>query len=79
VLRFHPRVAERVEETHWHRSEKTTRQPDGYLLWQARIAEPREMRSFIRGWGADCEVLKPDWLRDEIAAELQQAAGLYEE
>jgi hypothetical protein len=55
VLKFHPRVAGRVKETRWHRSEDVTEQPDGYLLWRARIAEPQEMLPWVRGWvGSRC-------------------------
>ncbi|RME73375.1 MAG: WYL domain-containing transcriptional regulator [Chloroflexi bacterium] len=77
ILRFHPRVAERVQETQWMPGEQVEMQADGYLHWRARVAEPREMKPWIRGWGADCEVLAPEWLREEIAIELRQAAGIY--
>ncbi len=77
VLRFHPRVAHRVRETQWHRSEQVEEQADGSLLWRARVAEPREMKPWIRGWGPDCEVLSPEWLRQEIAEEMRQAAEVY--
>jgi CRISPR-associated endonuclease/helicase Cas3 len=43
VLRFSPHVARRVQETRWHRSERTEPQPDGSLVWRAQIAEPKEM------------------------------------
>jgi len=32
VLRFHPRVADRVRETRWHSSQQTEEQPDGSLI-----------------------------------------------
>jgi WYL domain-containing protein len=35
------------------------------------------MQPWIRSWGAQVEVLAPDWLRDRIAAELRQAADQY--
>jgi len=41
------------------------------------VSEPLEMQPWIRSWGAQVEVLAPDWLRLRIAAELQQAAGKY--
>ena len=78
VLRFHPRVAARVQETHWHRSASTTPQADGYLLWEAQIAEPREMLPWIRGWGGDCEVLAPEGLREKLEREVRRMALLYE-
>ena len=77
VLRFHPRVAARVRETQWHRSEKVEEQPDGYLLWRARVAEPQEMLPWIRGWGADVEVLEPEELRERMMGEARRLAEAY--
>jgi CRISPR-associated endonuclease/helicase Cas3 len=77
VLRFHPRVAHRVRETRWHRSERVEEQPDGYLLWRAQVAEPQEMVPWIRGWGADVEVVGPKELRDRMAGEARRLAETY--
>jgi predicted DNA-binding transcriptional regulator YafY len=77
VLKFHPRVAGRVKETRWHRSEELVEQPDGYLLWRAWIAEPQEMLPWIRGWGADCEVVEPEGLRNELTDEARKLAEIY--
>jgi CRISPR-associated endonuclease/helicase Cas3 len=55
-----------------------TEQPDGYLLWQANIAEPQEMLPWIRGWGADCEVLGPKELRHELVRETKQLMRVYQ-
>lgn len=77
VLKFHPRVAHRVGETRWHRSEQVVLQEDGSLLWRALIAEPREMMPWIRGWGADAEVLEPNWLRNEIIMDVNELISIY--
>lgn len=77
VLKFYPRVAGRVKETRWHRSERVEEQPDGYLLWRARIAEPQEMLPWIRGWGADVTVLDPQELRETLMGEAKALANLY--
>jgi len=66
VLKFHPRVAGRVKETRWHRSEEAVDQSDGYLLWRAWIAEPKEMLPWVRGWGSDVEALEPEKLREAL-------------
>lgn len=76
-LRFHHRLKTRLDETRWHPSQRLHVQEDGYVLWSAQIAEPREMLPWIRGWGADVEVLAPDWLRVEIANEAERTARLY--
>jgi len=77
VLKFHPRVAHRVRETRWHRSEQVEDAPDGSVLWRARVAEVQEMVPWIRGWGADCEVLEPSELREKLATEARRLARRY--
>ncbi len=77
VLKFHPRVAHRVRETQWHRSEQVTEQPDGSLLWRARVAEPQEMMPWIRGWGADVEVVGPENLRETLTRHARSLAKVY--
>jgi predicted DNA-binding transcriptional regulator YafY len=78
ALRFHPRVARRVAETRWHPSERVIEMSDGGLLWRAQVAEPQEMLPWIRGWGADVEVLEPESLRLSIAAEIELMRGIYQ-
>ncbi|TCW62117.1 CRISPR-associated helicase Cas3' [Treponema sp. J25] len=77
VLRFHPRVAQRVKESRWHLSQKIQEQENGYLLWQADIAETTEMLPWIRGWGADVEVLEPPELREVLVKEAKRLVKLY--
>ncbi len=78
VLKFHPRVVRRVKETTWHRNEEKVEQSDGYLIWQAKIAEPQEMMPWIRGWGADVEVLEPEELRVEMLREVKRLMQNYQ-
>jgi len=77
ALKFSSRVARRVQETRWHHSEKEELQPDGSILWRAQIAEPKEMLPWIRGWGADVEVLEPKGLREEIIQHVRDMATQY--
>jgi len=76
-LRFSPRVAKRVQETLWHHTQQIMPQPDSSLIWQAQIADWREMLPWIRGWGADCEVLEPENLRKQMEQEIQKMANAY--
>jgi len=78
VLKFGSRVANRVRETRWHRSEQVTQLEDGGLLWRARVAEPQEMLPWIRGWGADCEVLEPERVRQQITQESNRLVEVYQ-
>lgn len=77
VLRFSPRVARRVKETRWHRSQVIEDQADGSLIWRGRIAEPREMLPWVRGWGADVEVLAPANIRESVAEEARKMVEVY--
>ncbi len=76
-LRFHNRVRQRLLETHWHPTEQITDEEDGSVTWQGAIAEPQEMLPWIRGWGADVEVLEPKNIRDAIAIDADRTARLY--
>jgi predicted DNA-binding transcriptional regulator YafY len=75
-LRFSQFVSKRVRETRWHPSEKLTDTAEG-LVWEAQIGDITEIRPWIRGWGADCEVLEPAGLRDEMIAEARRLARRY--
>ncbi len=77
VLRFHPRVARRVQETQWQRGQQVEVQPDGWLLWRAKVAEPQEMLPWIRGWGGDVKVMEPEELCEMQIVEASRLADLY--
>jgi CRISPR-associated endonuclease/helicase Cas3 len=77
VLRFHPRVAMRVRETRWHPSQRLEEQADGALLWRAQVAEPQEMLPWVRGWGADVEVVEPEKLRAVVGREATKLLEIY--
>lgn len=77
VLLFAYRVVDRVLETRWHPAQFLQPQDNGSLLWSAVVAEPREMMPWIRGWGADVEVIEPASLRADIAAEAERTLKLY--
>lgn len=79
VLRFGPAVYRRVMETRWHPSEDKQDDPDrpGYLRWSAQVAETTDMLPWIRGWGADVEVLEPKGLREKLMREARKMAEMY--
>jgi len=77
VLRFTPRVAARVIATTWHESQQLRELANGGVELRLVIAEPTEIRSWILGWGQECEVVSPVGLRESILGELVAAASLY--
>jgi len=79
VLRFSEKVKARVLETRWHPSQQTrddTEKP-GSLLWEVQVADTLDLIPWVRGWGADVEVLEPEGLRNALKREVQKMARLY--
>ncbi|MCZ2115267.1 MAG: WYL domain-containing protein [Anaerolineae bacterium] len=76
-LRFTPEVTPRVRETVWHPSQTIRDAPEGGCVWEAQIAEWREMEPWVRGWGSAVEVLEPAEMRASVAEEMRRAAGVY--
>jgi proteasome accessory factor B len=78
VLQFSPDVAALVKERTWHASQTIDELDDGGVLLTVRVSDPREMRPWIRSWGADVEVLEPPQLRAEIAEQAQRMMQQYQ-
>lgn len=77
VLRFTEAARPFVVERQWHPSQQIEDIPEGGCLMRVHVSEPLEMQPWIRSWGAQVEVLAPEWLRERIAEELRQAAEKY--
>ncbi len=77
VVRFSPAATPRVRERCWHPSQTIDLEPDGGCVLHVHVSEPIEMQPWIRSWGAQAEVLSPDWLRERVADELRRAADRY--
>lgn len=79
ILRFHPDVAKRVMETQWHPSQQLAAddQQAGYLQMAVDVADFTDLKPWIRTWGANCEVLAPNQLRNEMIGEARRLAMLY--
>lgn len=68
----------RLKESIWHPLQKPlVGTVDGGCLWEAQVAEPREMLPWIRGWGGDVEVLEPEGLREMLVREVRKMARVY--
>jgi len=77
VLRFSAAAKPFVLERNWHPSQHIDLAPDGGCVLHLQVSEPLEMQPWIRSWGAQVEVMAPEWLRQRIAEELAQAAAHY--
>ena len=77
VLRFAPSVVRRVKESIWHHSQKIDDLPDGSCLFTVQIGSTREIKPWVRSWGAAVEVLEPVEFRQEMIEEVLQLMHLY--
>jgi CRISPR-associated endonuclease/helicase Cas3 len=77
-LRFSPGAAtKRLRETRWHPTETVQDLSDGSCIWEAQVSAWEEMLPWVRGWGADVEVLEPEKLRNLMRRETRRLAQLY--
>ena len=78
ILRFAPgQATRRVKESIWHPTQTIAETANGGCLWTAQVAEWQEMVPWVRGWGADCEVLEPEELRGTLRVETRRLVRLY--
>jgi CRISPR-associated endonuclease/helicase Cas3 len=77
-LRFSAYVTPRVKESVWHPSQTIRDLPEGGCVWEAQIAEVREMEAWVRGWGADVEVLGPEGLREKVIMHVRRLNRQYQ-
>jgi predicted DNA-binding transcriptional regulator YafY len=75
-VRFSPEVEKRVKETLWHPSQEISDTPDGCEM-KVQIGDLVEIENWIRGWGADCEVLAPRTLRETMIKHTRRLAHMY--
>jgi predicted DNA-binding transcriptional regulator YafY len=75
-LRFSHYVTPRLKETLWHPSQTIEDTPEG-CIWTAQIGDDLEIENWIRGWGADCEVVEPPALRDRVMQHVRRLSQLY--
>jgi len=71
-LRISPRGAHHVLERRWHESQQNTNLPGGYVQVEFALSDYGDVTRFILSFGSDCEVLEPEDLRAQIAAEVQK-------
>jgi predicted DNA-binding transcriptional regulator YafY len=77
-VRFSRKIRPYIEESMWHYTQKTTRQPDGSVIFEADVAEPREVLWWTFFWGAGAEILEPEWLRDMAKDTIRKMEERYE-
>lgn len=78
-LKFNPEIARIAEETTWHPSQITQRQPDGSAIVTMNLSIAVELLSFILGWGEKVEVLEPEELREKIIETAREVLNVYKQ
>jgi len=78
ALRFTPFRAAWVREQVWHEAQKMEELPDGGLRLSFPVADYREVKMIVLGFGADVEVLEPEGLRAEVAREIRKMVSVCE-
>lgn len=78
-LRFTgPEAIRRLQESVWHRDQQIKPQADGSVIWEALLAEWREMLPWVRGWGSDITVLEPEGLRQSLIDTVERLGEQYQ-
>ena len=76
-VRFSKEATYRVQESDWPGVIAREEDKNGRCTLTFLVNHVLEIKSWIRGWGPECEVLAPEELRREIAAEMKAAGALY--
>jgi proteasome accessory factor B len=77
IIRFSPKVADRVREREWHESQEMKELPGGALELRLRLGALEEAEQWILGWGAAAEVVAPAELRKNLRKTVTAMAETY--
>jgi predicted DNA-binding transcriptional regulator YafY len=76
TLRFSAAAAPYVRARPWHAEVDTEADDDGSVRMSMRLAgETLMLESWLKSWGSEVQVLRPSWLAERIAADLETAAA----
>jgi len=77
-IRFDEKVARFVRRRQWHPTQEIKKVEGGAVELKMEVAGTVELLSWVLGFGDKAEVLEPESLREEIAAELGRTAARYQ-
>lgn len=77
-LKFSPEMSRWVAEEKWHPDQKGSFDLEGSWLLQVPFSGARELIMDIMRYGAEVEVLSPDFLREAVAEEASKASSIYQ-
>lgn len=76
-IRFLPMVGANVDEVQWHKTQRTSYQSDGSLIFEADVDGIKEISWWILGYGDQAQVLEPQCLRDLMSEHAQRMHEYY--
>ena len=76
-LRFTPEMARWIAEENWHPDQQGSFDADGSWLLKLPFSSSRELVMDILRYGADVEVMAPDFLREAVAEAARRTTKLY--
>jgi predicted DNA-binding transcriptional regulator YafY len=74
-LRFAVGAARYIREKEWHPSQKLQNHGDGTLTLTFSVNHLLEVKRWVLSFGADCEVLAPMQLKEQICSEARKILG----
>lgn len=77
VIRFDAYQARYIRERRWHATQTVEELPDGGLILRFKTGGLAEVRRWVMGYCSHAEVLAPESLREEVAAEARAVVALY--
>lgn len=76
-LRFSPEMSRWVAEEQWHPDQQGSMDADGAWTLTVPFSDPRELVMDVLRYGAEVEVLAPDFLRETVAEAARETAEIY--
>jgi predicted DNA-binding transcriptional regulator YafY len=78
-LRFTGEAVRYVRERTWHPSQALELEDDGAIVLTLTLSHLREIERWAMSWGADCEVLEPMELREQVRQSLTRSLVSYKD
>ena len=76
-VRFSSYQARWMRERQFHPSQQTQELPDGGVILSFQAAGQAEIARWVLAYGGEAEVLEPEELRAEVAAQVKKMAEIY--
>jgi len=76
-IKFAKRIAKYIEEPPWVSQGKISKLTNGNILYEINTSYPQEAMWWALQWGAEAEILEPEWLREEVVKTVRGMIEVY--